>query len=303
MTEYDMPWKEVLDVYLQDFLELCLPDIHQGIDWSAPVENHEQELPKLFPDSLTAGRVVDKLFRAKFKANDLPTWFLIHTEVQVNRQVDFPKRMFTCYYRVVDRFREPVVCIAILGDTSKSWRPLSWEFELFGCGIEFRYPVVKLLDFALEIEALQRSMNPFATVIAAHLRAQASSANPSDRYRFKVELVRSLYEKQWTSQRVRQLFRFIDWVMELPAPLVIQFRDTLKSIESEKNMPYVTSIEQLAKDEGKIEGKIEGMIMGRIQMLQEVLGLPVMATSQLESMTGEQLSALYEELRKRLEKN
>ena len=54
-------------------------------------------------------------------------------------------------------------------------------------------------------------------------------------------------------------------------------------------MPYVTSIEQLAK--------LEGMMIGRIQMLQEILGLPVMVTSQLDSMTTEQLNALYEELR------
>ncbi len=28
-------------------------DIHNGIDWSIPIENHEQELPHLFPKSVT----------------------------------------------------------------------------------------------------------------------------------------------------------------------------------------------------------------------------------------------------------
>ncbi len=92
----------------QGFLELCLPDIHNGIDWSSPIENHEQELPHLFPKSVTPGRVADKLFRAQFRGNALPTWFLIHTEVQVTRQSDFAERMFTCYYRISDRFQEPV---------------------------------------------------------------------------------------------------------------------------------------------------------------------------------------------------
>ncbi|MEZ6090043.1 MAG: hypothetical protein R3C05_18855 [Pirellulaceae bacterium] len=67
MTEYDVPWKEVLDAYLNSFLELCLPDVLKsaGIDWSSPIENHEQELPKLFPGSEASGRVADKLFRAQ----------------------------------------------------------------------------------------------------------------------------------------------------------------------------------------------------------------------------------------------
>lgn len=70
MTEYDIPWKQVLDAYLKGFLELCLPHVHDGIDWNSPIENHEQELPQLFPNSPTAGRVADKLFRAKFAGRD-----------------------------------------------------------------------------------------------------------------------------------------------------------------------------------------------------------------------------------------
>ena len=289
MTEYDIPWKEVLDVYLRDFLELCLPHVHDGIDWDSPIENHEQELPQLFPNSLTAGRVADKLFRAKFIGSGQTTWFLIHAEVQVSRQAEFAQRMFTCYYRILDRFKEPVVCIGILGDSSKSWRPDTWEFDLLGCQIRFAYPVVKLRDYATNIETFQNSQNPFSTVIASHLRAQASAGSPDIRYRFKVELVRGLYEKHWKAEEVRSLFRFIDWVMDLPEPLELQFRQTLMQIEAEKGMPYVTSIERLAKIEGKI------------QLLQDLLGLPVMPDAELEGMTAEQLEKLFSELRARLE--
>ena len=64
-------------------------------------------------------------------------------------------------------------------------------------------------------------------------------------------------------------------------------------IESEKHMPYVTSIERLAKVEGKIEGKI--------QLLQDLLGLPVMSDSVLEGMTTQQLESLYTDLRQRVD--
>lgn len=64
-------------------------------------------------------------------------------------------------------------------------------------------------------------------------------------------------------------------------------------VYSENGMPYVTSIERLAKLEGKIEGKI--------QLSQDLLGLPVTPDAELEGMTAEQLEKLLLELRARLE--
>ena len=324
MTEYDIPWKEILDVHLRDFLHLCFPDIHEGIDWSFTIENREQELPKLFPNSLSPGRVADKLFRARYKEDAQSVSFMIHAEVQVARQPDFSNRMFTSYYRILDKFNEPVVCIGILGDSSRSWRPDLWESDLLGCHLRFEYPVVKLQDFADSIDHLRASPNP-AIVIASHLQAQVTTNNAEDRFRFKVELVRGLYEKGWGPDEVRRLYRFIDWVMDLPPELDLEFKDVLNEIERENNMPYVTSVERLAKlegrlegklegriegklegilegkvegrIEGKIEGKLEGRIEGRIQMLQELLGVPVSRAEDLDQMNVEQLEIMYRELR------
>ena len=100
------------------------------------------------------------------------------------------------------------MCIGILGDSSKSWRPDTWEVDVLGCQLRFAYPVVKLQDFTARIENLQSSPNPIATVLASHLRAQISIGSPEERYRFKVELVRSLYEKPWQAEQVMRLFRF-----------------------------------------------------------------------------------------------
>jgi hypothetical protein len=160
---------------------------------------------------------------------------------------------------------------------------------VLGCQLRFSYPIVKLRDFIDEIERLNISRNPFATVIASHLRAQASAGNPDVRYRFKVDLVRSLYEKQWQAEQVRKLFRFIDWVMDLPDAFEIQFRDTVKKIETEKEMAYVTSIERIARAEGKATGNI--------QLLQELLGIPVTSDTELDQMDAERLQALLKELR------
>ena len=80
--------------------------------------------------------------------------------------------------------------------------------------------------------------------------------------------------------------------MDLPSPLELKFGDALKQIESEKQMPYVTSIERLAKHEDKIEGQI--------QLLQELLGLPVIPNAELANMAAEKLEALLLDLRHRV---
>jgi len=43
-----------------------------------------------------------------------------------------------------------------------------------GCQLDFRFPMVKLLDFAADESRLESSDNPFAVVILAHLKAQAN---------------------------------------------------------------------------------------------------------------------------------
>jgi hypothetical protein len=46
----------------------------------------------------------------------------------------------------------------------------------------------------------------------------------------------------------------IDWLMELPAALTGAFGQGLGRIQEEKRMPFVTSIERLARREGIREG-------------------------------------------------
>ena len=42
MVDYDNPWKEILEFYLKQFLELCLPELHVAIDWSIPHQSAGQ---------------------------------------------------------------------------------------------------------------------------------------------------------------------------------------------------------------------------------------------------------------------
>jgi len=99
-------------------------------------------------------------------------------------------------------------------------------------------------------------------LILADLKARDSHREPEKRFRYKLGLVRHLYEKAFGRDGVRKLFRFIDWIMELPDEFDLKLRDRLIQIEEEKKMPTMSSVERIAKAEGKAEG--------RVQTLQEL---------------------------------
>jgi hypothetical protein len=155
-----------------------------------------------------------------------------------------------------------VASLAVLADDDPDWRPTDFHSNLFGCESGIRFPAVKLLDFTAHEAMLEASANPFAQVVLAHLKARKTHDDPANRHAWKVRLVRNLYERGFSARDVRELFRVIDWLMELPPALETVFRGELDRIQEEKRMPYVTSIERLARREGMREG-IEALLRVR----------------------------------------
>jgi hypothetical protein len=68
-----------------------------------------------------------------------------------------------------------------------------------------------------------------------------------------------------SANQVRQLFRLIDWMMQLPDELEQQFWTEIHQFEEERRMPYVTSVERLAGKEGRQEGRHEGLKEGLLE--------------------------------------
>jgi hypothetical protein len=45
-TDFDSPWKDILETYFQSALELCFPRIARQIDWSKGVQPLSKEFQK-----------------------------------------------------------------------------------------------------------------------------------------------------------------------------------------------------------------------------------------------------------------
>src|SRR5205823_13922997 len=128
---------------------------------------------------------------------------------------------------------------AVLGDARADWRPDRFGYELFGCEVGLRFPVVKLLDYNERWEALERSDNPFAVLVMAHLKTQATARHPESRLEWKLRLVKGLYERGFSRADVLAVLRVIDWAMALPDELAASCDQSLAEYEEERSMPYI----------------------------------------------------------------
>ena len=151
--------------------------------------------------------------------------------------------------------------LAILADDDPQWRPGPYQTDLWNCRVHFEYLTCKLLDFAEE--DLIQSKNPVAHFVLAHRIAQRTTRDSPDRCRAKLQWIRQLYQHGFDADRARKLFRLMDWMTPLTWELEVDFRELLHQSDPHKVMPFVTSIERFAREEGLAQGLSQGREEGR----------------------------------------
>ncbi|MCP4655235.1 MAG: DUF4351 domain-containing protein [bacterium] len=298
MTDiYDTPWKDMLDRYFKDFMAFFFPDAHADIDWRRSGESCDIELRKIVSRGEVGKRLADKLTRVRTRSGGDQV-VMVHTEVQASRDSSLPHRIFTCNHRIFDYFHRPVVSLAILADDSHSWRPDRFGYGFWEARSETRFRAVKLVDYNERWPELEAGTNPFAVVVMAHLKALASRDAPEIRLKWKLRLVGGLYRSGCDPERLWDLYRFIDWVMELPEDLQIQLDGEVERLEMEMNMPYVTHVERRAErrgiEQGVKQGVEQGVKQGEASLLKRLLTrrfdpLPAWTDRRLEQASREEL--------------
>ena len=271
MTDTDSPWKEILEHYFEPFMSLFFLEAHGEIDWERGYEFLYKELQQITREAEIGKRTVDKLVKVWLK-DGKEAWVLVHMEVQSREDLEFEERMFVYHYRIFDRYRRQVVSLAVLADEKESWRPAEFSYGRWGCEMQFRFPVIKLLDFRKDTGRLQAAKgNPFAVVVDAHLLAMATRRDADSRLQSKFQLIKRLYMEGYRKQEIVDLFRFIDWIMDLPEGHERLFWKELAKYEEGKKMTYVTSVERIGMEKGIRQGIRQGMLKEAREMVQEAI--------------------------------
>lgn len=255
---FDSPWKDVLGEFFKDFIEMCFPTLAKDINWKKGISFLDKELGRVIKGSETGKRIVDKLVKVFIK-DGKEFWILVHLEVQAKKEAEFPERMQTYKEKLSHYYHVPILSIAILIDDNKNWKPDRYHTQYWFVETLFKYGVVKVLDYESKRKELENSMNPFATVLLAQLEAitLAKKNNAEQRLVSKIDLFRRLCKKGFTRETIINLTQFIDWVIQLPELLMVEYINEVYKIEESANMAYMTTFERLGRKEGKKEGRQE----------------------------------------------
>lgn len=304
-TDYDSPWKDFLQQHLRWVFDLLFPPASAQIDWGRGFEFLEQELRQILPENERIKRIADALVKV-YLLDGKEQWVLIHIEVQGQRDDEFPERMFVSFYRIFDRYKRHIAGFAILSDDDPNWQSNEFISELLGTKESYQFNIAKLIT--MDPAVLASSENPFAWVVMAHRAAQQTSKNAQARLRMKIRLTQDLAQQRYSKEAIRDLYRFMDWVMQLPEAERIQYKDELRKLEGE-SMKYISTIEQIALAEGIEKGLSQGLEQGLekgraterigliMRLLERLIG-PVDAKTRetIERMSANQQRQLAEDL-------
>jgi hypothetical protein len=264
--DFDSAWKEMLEHYFQEFMAFFFPQLYAEIDWSRDLEFLDKELQYAVRRAVRGRHTVDKLVKVWLKEGE-EAWILTHVEVQSQVDEEFPQRMYICNSLLFSRHKRCVISLGVLGDTRADWRPASFEYGLGGCRVRMEYPVVKLLDYEGRWEELEQSANPFAVVVMAHVKTQATRGKMETRLQWKKRILRWLYRQGRRYEEFVDLFRFMDLVMTLPPDLEQECEEAMAKYEEERKMPVLSHFERRAIEKGLQQGIVQATREGVLEVL------------------------------------
>ncbi len=264
MAWSDELWKETIEKLFPQFIEFFHKELYDDLNFRKGYVFLDKEFQSIVSKSDHGKGYVDKLVKVYLK-NGEDRWILIHIEVQGYKDVEFSERMFRYFYRIYDKYKRKILAIAILTDSSKNYHPSEFVYNFYDTRLNYSYRTYKVVEQSEE--RLSKSKNPFALAILAALYSIKAKNNEEMKLKFKLKLVRTLLKKGYEEKEIIEMFRFIDGVVKLNDVMREKlFKDEIMKMKEVKDMPYITSIERLAKEEG-IEKGIEKGIRNTLEKL------------------------------------
>ena len=251
MIDHDRLFKELIQTFFWEFIELFLPEILEYVE-----KDTLTFLPEEIFTDVTAGdkRRIDLLAQVKWQGQD--SYFLIHLENQGYNQKEFERRMFHYFSRLDAKYLLPIFPIVIFSyDEPK--RPEKNQYTV-------NFPNRKILEFnyvAIQLNNLNwRNFLNQPNPVAAALMAKMDFA-PEERVRVKLECLRMLVTLQLNPAKMELISGFIDTYLRLNTTEEQQLETELKQanlVEQEQIMEIVTSWMEKGIEKGIEQGIEKG---------------------------------------------
>ena len=287
MKKYDILWKGIIEDMPVFFILFFFPQARQVLDLERGVEFLDKELDELFPmDNPDHPRFVDKLLKV-FTLDGKEEWILIHIEVQGYPHEDFGKRMYTYFYRLLDRYQKPVTALAIFTDDNLSYKPDSYHYEFMGTSQTYKFNTYKILE--QDEKALSQDTNPFALVVLTVLMAiKNKKTNDDDLLKLKTDLFRSMYARNMDKTSMRALAGFLKMYVHFSKPESYRIFETEIQIITNNNitMGIEELVLQLTEQKGFEKGIEEGLEKGKVKEVRNLITKLGLSDEQAADVAG-----------------
>ena len=257
----DALWKGIIEGLFEDFCAYFFPTwAAQVADLSKPVEFLDKELEAIFPESANQKRYADKLVKV-FTKEGKEQWILVHIEVQGYEDTTFAERMFTYFYRILDRYQHQVMALAILTDSNGKYHPQQYLYQYENTKCSYEFDSLKVLQKSEQ--ELQIANNPFSVVMLAAKKAlYKKNLMDSQQLVWKKSLVEALRDANYSDEKIRRLLYFIRYYVKFNNEESLQTleENIQTTFKHRKNMGIEEVILEATKEEGRQEGKEEGRV-------------------------------------------
>jgi len=286
--DHDRLFKELLQTFFSEFMQLFFPAAHQAIDFSC-LKFLQQEL---YTD-ITAGEkhVVDILVETRLKEE--PGLILVHVEPQAYRQKDFNERMFIYFSRLFEKYRRRILPVAIFSYDRPGYEPDRFDVALpFLDVLHFQYYTLELrkLNWRNYITA----DNPVAAALLGKM-----GFKQEEKVKVKLEFMRMLARLKLDPARTELLGGFFETYLKLNREEERQLHLELSKLagkEAVSIMEITTSWHEKGRAEGLEKGIKEGEMKKALEtarlalkkglleeVVAEITGLELEAVSKLKA--------------------
>ena len=269
----DILWKGILEDVFDDFLRFLNPNAETLLDLDRGFEFLDKELEQVFPPEGDeySPKVIDKLVKV-FTRIGKEEWVMVHVEVQEQYRQDFAQRMFTYFYRILDKYQKPITAYAIFTDSISKTRPNSFEIEFMGTSLSYKFNTYKIAS--QNNDELQASSNPFAMVVltakAALAGRDVKDSHQRDAFLLtvKLELAKQLLAKQIGKDKIRVLMNFLRYYVRFENPDInVKFEQEVEILTERST---TMGIEELLLERATKQGENKGVKKGEHRKALEI---------------------------------
>lgn len=283
-TRHDQIFKELINNFFVEFLEVFFPEVHAGVDFKSIKPLSEE----LFTDLIDGeNRRVDVVIEAKLKGQD--TLIIIHVEPQSTYRKDFHQRMYHYFSLLYNKYRKPILPIAVFSYDGKHTEHNQFTIE---------FPFFHVLSFnflMLELKKMNwhdylESNNPVAAALLGKM-----GYSEKEKVQMKMEFLRMMVKMELNPARARFINDFFEQYLKLNEQEEEELMREINQLDNAEEFTKLpNSWEERGIRKGIEQGIEQGIAEGKREVVLEMLkkGLPLDIIAEVTHVDKEEIEQL-----------